>query len=153
MKNGYDDIMNLPHYVSPTRPQMPMADRAAQFSPFAALVGYDAVIQETGRLTDAKIQLEEDALTELDRNFRLLAAHLEEGPKVKIAYFKADPRKSGGAYHETTGIVQKLDVYRRQVILEDGTFIPMDDILKMERDDPASKSTCPSDRDTGCRFS
>lgn len=150
MKNGYEDIINLPHYVSPTRPQMPMADRAAQFSPFAALVGYDAAIQESGRLTDAKIQLDEDALDDLNTKFQLLVAHLDDASEVKLTYFKADERKSGGAYHEITGIVQKLDVYRRQVVLKDGTLIPMDDILKIEM----SPETTPcSGRDTGYRFS
>ena len=59
MKDQYDDIINLPHHVSKTRPQMSMVDRAAQFSPFAALTGYDAAIKETGRLTDEKVNLSE----------------------------------------------------------------------------------------------
>ena len=48
-RSKYDDIINLPHHVSATRPRMPVGDRAAQFSPFAALTGYDAAIKDTAR--------------------------------------------------------------------------------------------------------
>ena len=74
----YDSIINLPHHVSPTRPQMSMQDRAAQFSPFAALTGYDAAIKETGRLTDAKIELDDEELNNLNMKFQLLVEHLQE---------------------------------------------------------------------------
>lgn len=72
MNNRYDEIINLPHHVSKTRPQMPMSDRAAQFAPFAALTGYDSAIKETGRLTNERIELDEEALTALDRKYQLL---------------------------------------------------------------------------------
>ena len=82
MNNKYDDIINLPHHVSPTRPQMSMIDRAAQFSPFAALTGYDAVIKETGRLTDNRIELLEDEHVALDKKQQILYDHLSEHPEV-----------------------------------------------------------------------
>lgn len=131
-KHPYDDIMHLPHHVSPTRPPMPMADRAAQFSPFAALVGYDAAIAETGRLTDARIELGEEELKELDRRFRLLMDQLPARPQVTITYFQADSRKSGGTYRKITGIVKKLDSFRRLLLLEDGQVLPMDNIFALE---------------------
>ena len=105
----YEDIINLPHHVSTTRPQMPMSDRAAQFSPFAALTGYDAAIKETGRLTDTKIELDDEELHNLNLKFQFLVEHLEDEPEVAVTYFKADERKAGGAYLEATGIVKKLD--------------------------------------------
>ena len=105
----YGDILNMPHHVSASRPQMPMSDRAAQFSPFAALTGYDAAIKETGRLTDTKIELDDEELHSLNLKFQFLVEHLEDEPEVAVTYFKADERKAGGAYLEATGIVKKLD--------------------------------------------
>lgn len=131
-KHPYDDIIHLPHHVSHTRPPMPMADRAAQFSPFAALVGYDAAIAETGRYTDARIELGEEELKELDRRFQLLVDQLPARPQVTITCFQADSRKAGGAYREVTGIVKKLDSFRRLLLLEDGQVLSMDDIFSLE---------------------
>ena len=84
MKNDYDDIINLPHHASSTRPRMSMIDRAAQFSPFAALTGYDAAIKETGRLTDEKIELDEEALNSLNMKFQILFERLDEQPDIAI---------------------------------------------------------------------
>ena len=132
MKDLYEDIINLPHHVSKTRPQMPMSDRAAQFAPFAALTGYDAAIKETGRLTDDKIELDEEALTALDMKYQLLMDALDEEPEVEITYFKPDERKAGGAYVTATGAVIKVDDFERLITMQDGTKIPMDDILSID---------------------
>ena len=130
--NGkYDEIMGLAHHVSKTRPQMPMADRAAQFAPYAALTGYDAVIRETGRLTDARIEPDEEALTALNMKFRLLMDALGDAPEITLLVFRPDTRKAGGAYLTVTGRVRKVDEYARLMTLQDGTKIPMDDILDM----------------------
>lgn len=128
----YDDIIDLPHHVSPTRPRMSMIDRAAQFSPFAALTGYDAAIKETGRLTDRRIELSEDSRAALDRKQQLLVECLADHPEVSVTYFIPDERKSGGAYVTVTGIVKKVDDYQRLLLLTDGTKIPLDDILDLE---------------------
>lgn len=128
----YADILYLPHHVSKTRPQMPMSDRAAQFSPFAALTGYDDAIQETGRLTEQKIELDDEALQELNERFNILQEHLCEQPEVRFTYFKLDARKDGGAYLTVSGVVRKIKLYEREILLHDGTIIPVDDILKME---------------------
>ena len=130
----YDDIINLPHHVSATRPQMSMVNRAAQFSPFAALTGYDAVIKETGRLTDHRIELSEDSRANLDRKQQLLLDSLADHPEVSVTYFIPDERKAGGAYVTVTGIVKKLDDFQRIMVLTDGTVIPLDEILKLESD-------------------
>lgn len=130
----YDDIIDLPHHVSATRPQMSMINRAAQFSPFAALTGYDAAIKETGRLTDSRIELLEDDCAALDRKQQLLADRLSDHPEVSMTYFIPDKRKSGGSYVTVTGIVKRIDEFQRTIILTDSTIIPIDDILEMESD-------------------
>ena len=132
MTGEYEDIIHLPHHVSSERPQMSMADRAAQFSPFAALTGYDDAIQETGRLTEQKIELDEETLEKLDERFQILQEHLGEQPEVQFTYFKSDERKEGGAYLTASGVVRKIKLYERKILLQDGTIIPVDDILKME---------------------
>ena len=132
MKNDYDDIINLPHHVSSTRPQMSMIDRAAQFSPFAALTGYDAAIKETGRLTDEKIELDEEALSNLNMKFQILFEKLDEQPDIAITYFKPDETKSGGAYLTTTDKIKKVDEYERIITTANGTKIPMDDVINLE---------------------
>lgn len=128
----YDDIIHLPHHVSPTRPRMSMTDRAAQFSPFAALTGYDAAIRETGRLTDQQVELSEDSRAALDHKQQLLLAHLDEQPKISVTYFAPDRRKSGGKYVTVTGYMRKIDDYQRTLVLTDGTKIPLDAILELE---------------------
>lgn len=128
----YDEIINFPHHVSKTRPQMPMSDRAAQFSPFAALTGYDSAIKETGRLTDEKIDLDEESLNALNVRYQMLTDALEERPEVRITYFKPDERKAGGAYVTTAGAVRKIDDFEQTIIMQDGTRIPMGDVLSLE---------------------
>ena len=132
MNEKYDEIMSLPHHVSKTRPQMPMSDRAAQFSPFAALAGYDSAIRETGRLTDEKIELDEESLTALNVRYQMLMDVLAEGPEVRITYFKPDEKKAGGAYVTTVGAVRKIDDFEQTIIMQDGARIPMDDVLSLE---------------------
>ena len=128
----YKDIIDIPHHVSKTRPQMPMSDRAAQFAPFAALTGYDAAIKETGRLTDERIELDEEALTALDMKYQLLMDAFDDAPEVTITYFQPDERKAGGKYVSAVGAVIKVDDFERLITMQDGTKIPMDDVLSIE---------------------
>lgn len=128
----YEDIIHLPHHVSSTRPQMPMQDRAAQFSPFAALTGFDTAIKEARRLTEEKIELDEEALNLLNRKLQMLVDRLDEQPEVRLTYFKPDEKKSGGAYMTVTGKVKKVDDFKRWIVMQNGVKIPMDDILDME---------------------
>ena len=132
MNRKYNEIMGLSHHVSKTRPQMPMSDRAAQFAPFAALTGYDSAIKETGRLTDERIELDEEALTALDMKYQLLMDTFDEAPEVTITYFQPDERKAGGKYVSATGAVKKVDDFERRITMRDGAKIPMDDVLSIE---------------------
>lgn len=132
LKSKYDEIMGLPHHVSKTRPQMPMSDRAAQFAPFAALTGYDSAIKETGRLTDERIELDEEVLTALDMRYQLLMDALDDAPEVTITYFQPDERKAGGKYVSTIGAVKKVDDFERRITMQDGMKIPMDDVLSID---------------------
>ena len=131
MNNRYDEIINLPHHVSKTRPQMPMSDRAAQFAPFAALTGYESAIKETGRLTDERIELDEEALTTLDMKYQLLMDAFDDAPEVTITYFQPDERKAGGQYVSATGTVKKVDTFGRRILLQDGTRIPLDSVYDL----------------------
>ena len=131
--------IDLPHHVSATRPQMSMMDRAAQFSPFAALTGYDAAIKETARLTDQKIDLDDYEKEEINDKIQLITEHLGEDFEVVITYFQPDSRKAGGAYVDAVGIVKKIDEYDRVIILQDGKKIPIDDILDIDMSGSESK--------------
>lgn len=125
-EHRYDDIINLPHHVSATRPRMSMHDRAAQFSPFAALTGYDDAVEETARLTDKQSELSEDARNRLDEQLRLIADRIEERPEIEVTYFVPDERKEGGAYLTVRKCVRRIDVYEREIIFTDGTRIKSD---------------------------
>ena len=128
-KYKYDDIINLPHHVSSRHPQMPMMNRAAQFSPFAALTGYDDAVRETARLTDEKIELDEYEKEELDRKIQWIESHLDERIPVSITFFQPDDKKAGGAYEEIVDTVRKINIYEHEILLSGGTRIPMEDIL------------------------
>ena len=132
MNNRYDEIIHLPHHISKTRQQMTMSDRAAQFAPFAALTGYDSAIKETGRLTDEKIELDEEALTTLDMKYQFLMDALDDEPEVTITYFQPDERKAGGKYVSATGTVKKVDDFERRITMRDGAKIPMDNVLSID---------------------
>ena len=132
MSDEYKDIINLPHHVSSKRPQMPMLDRAAQFSPFASLTGYDDAIHETGRLTDEKIDLSDEDKKTLDRKQQILSEKLSHHPALTITYFVPDAKKSGGAYVTKDGNLKKIDEFERWMMLTDGTKIPLDDVSDIE---------------------
>ena len=111
-----------------------MIDRAAQFSPFAALTGYDAAVKETARLTDRRIELDEYEKLALDERLQLIQEHLKEKPEVEITFFQPDERKSGGAYLSTAGTIKKIDYYERNVVMADGKKIPIDEIYQINGD-------------------
>lgn len=127
MSGPYDDIIGLPHPNSERHPRMPMANRAAMFSPFAALSGYDDAVKETARLTDGKIELTEDEKSILDARLQ----RLTPGENAAITYFQPDGRKQGGAYLTASGEIKRIDGAAREIVLTDGRRIPIDDILEV----------------------
>ena len=127
--NPYADIINLPHHVSKVHPQMSMHQRAAQFSPFAALVGYEDVVHEMERQTDQERELSEDEKAELDQRMGIIAAHLSEHPVVTIEFFEPDKRKDGGEYVFKSGAVVKIQPVQKKLVLSDGTEIRIEDIV------------------------
>ena len=129
MSGLYDDIINLPHHVSTTCPRMPIANRAAQFSPFAALTGYDAAIAETARLTDERKELSDDMLETLSMKLGMLEDAIADRPEVSVTYFQKDEKKAGGAYITATGAVKKIDDYEGVIVLVNGKKINIRDIL------------------------
>lgn len=132
MPDNYDDIKHL------TRPQyddlhpMSMSDRAAQFSPFAALVGYDDAVAETARLTDSRTVMTEDEMSELNDNLNRLLDCLDEQPEISVTYFVPDEKKSGGKYVEKVGVVRIFDSYSQELVFKDRFRINIQDIFKIE---------------------
>lgn len=129
MSGKYDDIINLPHPTSARHSRMPIRDRAAQFSPFAALVGHGAAIEETARLTDQKVELTEDEKVVLDEKLRLL---LGTDGEARFTWFLPDEKKDGGAYVTVVEKVKKIDTLEGCVVFNDGLKIPIEDILEIE---------------------
>lgn len=131
MTGAYDDIINLPRHVSATRPQMKATDRAAQFSPFAALTGYDAAIIETARLTDERVELDEYIKAALSDRLQMIAARIKEHPEIAVTYFQPDEKKPGGTYITVVSPAKKIDEHERVVVMADGTAIPIDQITSI----------------------
>lgn len=134
MSGPYDDIIGLHRPVSRKHPPLSAADRAAQFSPFAALTGYADILAETGRLTERRMELSDEEKERLDSRLRMALARFAESPVVAITYFQPDGKKSGGAYQTVSGVVRQIDALARSVRLSDGTQIPLDEISAVEGD-------------------
>lgn len=132
MSGPYEDIINLPHPTSDRHPRMSIHDRAAQFSPFAALSGHSAALAETARLTDRRIELDEDTRAVLDQKQKLLLDRIGERPEVSVTWFRPDEKKDGGQYVTSTGRLKKVDNIERFLYLADGTAIPLDDIMDLK---------------------
>ena len=140
MTGPYDDILHLPHPTSKRHPRMPIVDRAAQFSPFAALTGHKAAIEETARVTDRRIELDEDAREQLDQKLRLLMERINEQPEITVTWFSPNEKKAGGQYRTATGKLKRIDTQESRLILTDGAQIPLEDLLRIRiesfQDDP-----------------
>lgn len=128
----YDDLIYLPHPVSRKHPPMSAMDRAAQFSPFSALTGYEAVLREAGRLTDSRAELSEYSRDILDQKQKILLDAAPTYPEITITYFIPDRRKQGGAYGTLKGNLKKIDLARRVIILLDGTEVSLDDVADIQ---------------------
>ena len=133
----YEEILNAPRWEPRSRVRMPMEKRAAQFQPFDPLEGYSDEVEETARFTDAERWLDETSVELINRQLAELAQRIREQPGVTVTFFEPDDRKSGGAYRTVTGKVKKLDEYGGQMVLTDGTVIPLERILSMETTEEA----------------
>jgi hypothetical protein len=111
---------------------MAAIDRAAQFSPFAALTGFDDAIKETARLTGERMELDEYTKGVLSDRLQIIANRTKEHPEIAITYFQPDAKKNGGAYVTYVGTAKKIDEYERVVVMTDGISIPMDDIISID---------------------
>ena len=131
LNEKYRDIIELPHPTSKHHTQMASVDRAAQFSPFAALTGHSDVIDETARLTDERIVLSEDKIAGLNRKLQIIAELINEHPKIKITFFKEDELKDGGAYVDIVGKVRMIDRYKRALIMMDDAEIMFENIIEI----------------------
>lgn len=128
----YDDIINLPNPTPTCRPRMSMLDRAAQFAPFAALTGYEAVVAEAARLTDDRLELSEDMKIILNDKMQMIVDNIDKEPFVTIKYFVPDKRKAGGAYVEVSGIVKEIDEYERCIVMTDGIKMPIEQVRAID---------------------
>lgn len=126
---NYDNIINLPHHTSATRRRMARENRAVQFSPFAALTGYDDEIDEAARLTDEREEIDDDAALMLNERINYIIAHIAEKPIAELTYFIPDKLKSGGKYVTVTAEIRTFDEYERKLVLVDERRIPIDDII------------------------
>ena len=131
MDNDYDDIINLPHYISKKHPQMSIEARSAQFAPFSALTGYDEAIKETARLTDKRIEIDDGLKVVLNNKLQYILENLKLKPEIILTYFVYDDKKIGGKYVEKIGIVKKIDMVEQYVMLIDKTKIPVLEIINI----------------------
>lgn len=132
MNPRYDDMLFLPHPRSLTRRPMTRIGRAAQFAPFAALSGYDDAVHETARLTERRLEPDEEQLTLMDERLHALLEIIRDQPEITLTCFEPDSRKSGGAYLTVTGKIRRVDEVNRQIILTDRTVIAMDSICEID---------------------
>ena len=132
VRKKYGAIIDLPHRQSDVHPRMSMYDRAAQFSPFAALTGHADSIKETARLTDEYTEPSEEMKASTNERLVFLMDMLDSQPEVIITYFKPDEKKSGGAYITITGIVKKIKQYERQIQMSTGELVPIDMIFGID---------------------
>lgn len=128
----YDDIINLPHHQSQTRVHMSLYDRAAQFSPFSALTGYDDAVKESARLTDQKHELSDEAISQLNAKLMFIKEQIKNQPEITVTYFVPDEKKDGGTYITKKSAVKRIDDFQRVIILKNNAKIPFDDISDIE---------------------
>lgn len=128
-EHKYDDIINLEHHVSKVHKQMSLENRSAQFAPFAALTGYEDEVKETERITEERIEIDEEARNILDAKINLIQNKIKEHPKITIIYFIPDNKKKGGKYQSITENIKKIDTYNKFIILDNDIKISIDEII------------------------
>ncbi len=128
---SYDDIKHLKRPQYPDLPPMSIHDRAAQFSPFAALVGYEDAVEETERLTDSRREMLEDEINELNRQLGELASRLQDRPMIRVTYFIPDKKKDGGRYASKVGNARTIDQYNNTIVFTDGETVAIKDMYSV----------------------
>ena len=128
----YNDIINLPHHVSKKHPQLSKASYAAQFSPFAALTGYEGIVSEAARFNNERVELGDKEKDILNAKLQIIGEHIKEHPELELTYFQKDKKKTGGAYLKKTAQIKRIDDLKRIMYFTDGTNLPMDDITDMQ---------------------
>ena len=127
----YVDIIGLSRPQYPDLPPMSIHDRSAQFSPFAALVGYEDAVEETARLTDSRREMEQDEINELNRQLQELSGRLGERPKIRVTYFIRDRKKEGGRYASKVGNARTIDQYNNAIVFADGESVAVKDMYSI----------------------
>lgn len=131
MNKNYDDIINLPHFESKKHKRMSLEARSAQFAPFSALTGYEDIVKETARLTDKRIEIDDELKQKLNNKLQFILNNIDLNPEITFTYFVKDNQKSGGKYIEKTGIIKKIDNINGLIILKDKSKIKINDIINI----------------------
>lgn len=132
--HNYDDIINMPRHVSKIHPHMNNENRAAQFAPFAALTGHKEAVNESERITEKRMILDENENEILDQKIQYIIENIHEQPFIKVTYFVKDLTKNGGSYVTIENSVKKINEYENSIIFIDGLIIKMQDIYNIEID-------------------
>ena len=134
MNKNYDDIINLPNHISLKHPRMSIEARSAQFAPFAALTGYNDAVKETERLTDKRIEIDDNLKQILNNKLNYILENIDKKTLIIITYFIPDNKKEGSKYIEKTGIIKKVDIINQYIYLYDKTKIPIKEIINITGD-------------------
>lgn len=131
-EHRYDDMIDLPHHVSSKYPQMSLYERAAQFSAFKALTGYEDAVTEAARLTGQRIELDDATMSALNAKVQILQDEIRIRPEISVTYFVPDKKKDGGEYVTFSGSIKRIDEVERTIIFSDGKTIQIDDVINIE---------------------
>ncbi len=131
-EHKYDDIINLEHHVSTKHSRMSLENRSAQFAPFSALTGYEEAVKEEARVTESRIDIDEEAKIEVNEKLNYIMRHLDKNIIVSVTYFEKDKKKQGGSYKTIKGIIKKIDDSRKTIKMQTGEIIKIEELKKIE---------------------
>ena len=129
----YDDIINLKRPAS-KHPKMSLYQRSAQFAPYSALTGYEGQVKETARLTDRRIELDEELKVILDMKIQVIQELISNKPELEVTYFIPDKKKDGGRYETILDNINKIDSYKQQMVMQNGAIIDIKEIIDINSD-------------------
>lgn len=131
-EHKYDDIINLEHHVSTKHSRMSLENRSAQFAPFSALTGYEEAVTEEARITESRIDIDEEAKIKVNEKLNYIMKHLDKNIIVSVTYFEKDKKKQGGSYKTIKGIIKKIDDFRKTIEMQTGEIIKIEELKKIE---------------------